>query len=352
MPTGPGDVLDLIRQGRATTRGDVLDVTGLSRMTVAQRIDALLAAGLIVEGDTDRGHRRPAAGAACCSTPTSPRVLAATVDTTHTRIAVTDLAGTVLREDGRRRRRSRTGPRRRSTGSPRRWPALLERSDVTPADLCGIGYQRARPGRPRLGSPEPAADHAGLGRLPGRRAPAGRVPGRARCITANDADAAALGEHAVGIPAHASLCLVKVSTGIGTGHRHRRPVLPRRRRWRRRHRPRPARRPSGRALPVRRTRLPGRRGERPRRGRASSPRLGIAAAVRARGARPARRRQRRRRAAHPGGRPPDRRGDGDGRVPAQPRGRADRRRARLRAAPRRASARPSTGCRCPGPPGT
>ena len=35
VPTGPGDVLDLIRHGRATTRGDVLEVTGLSRMTIA-----------------------------------------------------------------------------------------------------------------------------------------------------------------------------------------------------------------------------------------------------------------------------------------------------------------------------
>ncbi len=45
MPTGPGDVLDLIRQGHATTRGEVLDLTGLSRMTVAQRVDSLLADG-------------------------------------------------------------------------------------------------------------------------------------------------------------------------------------------------------------------------------------------------------------------------------------------------------------------
>ena len=49
MPSGPGDVFELIRHGRARTRGDILDVTGLSRMTVAQRVDGLLAAGLIRE---------------------------------------------------------------------------------------------------------------------------------------------------------------------------------------------------------------------------------------------------------------------------------------------------------------
>ena len=61
MPTGPGDILDLIRHGRAPTRGDVLEATGLSRMTVAQRLDALLAAGMIVEGETTEatgGRRR------------------------------------------------------------------------------------------------------------------------------------------------------------------------------------------------------------------------------------------------------------------------------------------------------
>ena len=52
VPNGPGDILELIRHGRATTRGDVLELTGLSRMTVAQRLDALLAAGMVVEGET------------------------------------------------------------------------------------------------------------------------------------------------------------------------------------------------------------------------------------------------------------------------------------------------------------
>src|SRR4051794_41770224 len=52
VPTGPGDILELIRHGRATTRGDVLEVTGLSRMTISQRLDALLAAGMIVGGKT------------------------------------------------------------------------------------------------------------------------------------------------------------------------------------------------------------------------------------------------------------------------------------------------------------
>src|SRR4051795_12700407 len=95
MSSGPGDVLDLIRHGRATTRGDVLEATGLSRMTVAQRLDALLDAGMIVEGETGEatgGRRRRS----LVFNSAQSWVLAAAVDTTHTRIAVTDLRGTVL----------------------------------------------------------------------------------------------------------------------------------------------------------------------------------------------------------------------------------------------------------------
>ena len=98
MPTGPGDVLDLIRHGHATTRGEILDLTGLSRMTVAQRIDTLLADGLIVEGPAGlaTGGRR---SKSLQFNAEHSRVLAATVDTTHTRVAVTDLAGRVLVDD-------------------------------------------------------------------------------------------------------------------------------------------------------------------------------------------------------------------------------------------------------------
>src|SRR4051794_23071338 len=89
VPSGPGDVLDLIRHGRATTRGDVLEATGLSRMTISQRLDALLAAGMIVEGRTSEstgGRRRRS----LTFNTSQSHVLVAAIDTTHTRIAVTD----------------------------------------------------------------------------------------------------------------------------------------------------------------------------------------------------------------------------------------------------------------------
>src|SRR4051812_21284366 len=46
--TGAGAMLRLIRDGRASTRADLVALTGLARSTVAQRMDALLAQRLVV----------------------------------------------------------------------------------------------------------------------------------------------------------------------------------------------------------------------------------------------------------------------------------------------------------------
>ena len=45
-----GDLLELVRSGRATTRGALQQATGLSRATVGQRLDRLFRAGWLREG--------------------------------------------------------------------------------------------------------------------------------------------------------------------------------------------------------------------------------------------------------------------------------------------------------------
>ena len=214
MPTGPGDILDLIRHGRASTRGDVLEATGLSRMTVAQRLDALLGAAMIVEGDTTEatgGRRRRSLE----FNTSQSRVLVAAVDTTHTRIAVTDLGGAVLAEDHIEVPVD-AGPSEVLDRIAAALAALMREHGVTADRLCGIGLSLPGPVDPESGRPSqppilpgwdayPVAEHLQSG-LPD-------VP----VLTANDADAAALGEYAAGFSKVRSLCLVKVSTGIGTG---------------------------------------------------------------------------------------------------------------------------------------
>jgi predicted NBD/HSP70 family sugar kinase len=214
MPAGPGDILELIRHGRAHTRGDVRELTGLSRMTVSQRLDALLAAGIIVEGGTTEatgGRRRRSLE---FNTEQS-RVMVAAVDTTHTRIAVTDLGGAVLVED-EIDVAVESGPSEVLDRIATAMDALLRKHDLSPRDLCGAGLSLPGPIDPESGRPSqppilpgwdayPVAEHLQAG-LPG-------VP----VLTANDADAAAMGEYATGFTHTKSLCLVKVSTGIGTG---------------------------------------------------------------------------------------------------------------------------------------
>ena len=92
----PGHVLDLIRRAGGMSRADIIAKTGLSRSTVATRLDTLQAAGWISSGQTtsargrppSRFHFRAEAGA----------LLVANAGATGVRTAVTDLRGDVMHE--------------------------------------------------------------------------------------------------------------------------------------------------------------------------------------------------------------------------------------------------------------
>src|ERR687893_2906050 len=95
--TGAGRVLSLIRDGQAVTRADLARQTGLARSTVAQRVEALLAHRLVYEagGSTSTGGRPPTVLAFNRSAGV---VLVADLGATHSRLAVSDLAGAPLSE--------------------------------------------------------------------------------------------------------------------------------------------------------------------------------------------------------------------------------------------------------------
>lgn len=211
MP-GPGDVLELIRDRGPLTRGDVLDITGLSRMTVSTRIDALLDSGLIVEKGIERvTGGRPSRRLEFNTSHAT--VVAASVDTTHTAVALTDLAGRVLAEE-RVAVAVADGPAQTLNAITEHAQALL-RSTPGVDRIAAIGISVPGPVDPDTGRPSqppimpgwdayPIAEHLGdaLG-----------VP----VLVANDADAAALGEQRAAHPGSRSLCFIKVSSGIGTG---------------------------------------------------------------------------------------------------------------------------------------
>ncbi len=198
VPTGPGDILELIRHGRATTRGDVLELTGLSRMTVAQRLDALLARRDDRRGRDRRGDRRAAPAQPGASTPPS-RGCWRQPSTPPTRGSRSPTWAAPCWATPRSTSRSRPDRRWCSTRSRRRWRSLLEKHDLAPSDLCGAGISLPGPIDPVSGRPSqppilpgwdayPVAEHlqADAARRPGahrerrRRGGAGGVRRRPR----------------------------------------------------------------------------------------------------------------------------------------------------------------------------
>jgi len=218
-----GDLLELVRTGRATTRGALQQATGLSRATVGQRLDRLFRAGWLREGaggpvDSPLGGRP---SITLEFDDAHAVVLAADLDTRHARAAVLTLTGEILAEhagvlvidDGPDAVLGELG----------RWLAeLLEKTGRPAESVCGIGL--AVPGpvdsesgrvvqppimpgwdgydiRGRLA--RAFAEHGGIGDLP--------------VLVDNDANLMAYGEQRTGYPDCSAFVLIKVSTGIGAG---------------------------------------------------------------------------------------------------------------------------------------
>ena len=213
MPPGPGEVLGLIRHGRAVTRGDIVEVTGLSRMTVAQRVDALLAAGLVREGRAERhtGGRMPKR---LEFNVDHSRVVSVAIDTRHSRVAITDLAGRILAAENCSVRVA-DGPESVLNTIGDVIAQLLRREHLQGDQLSGLGVSLPSPIDPATWRPSQPPIMPGWDAYPiaEHLQDVLAVP----ILVENDADAMALGEQVTGYPGCRALCLVKASTGIGTG---------------------------------------------------------------------------------------------------------------------------------------
>jgi predicted NBD/HSP70 family sugar kinase len=211
--TSAGHLLWLVRTGRATTRADLRDTTGLSRSTVAQRLDALWAAGLLRSAGTGEpsGGRPPSRLEFNDGHGT---VLAADLGATHGRLAVFDLAGRALAESVSPLRIA-DGPERVLGWLVEEFTRLLDHGGRPGAPVCGIG----------VGVPGPVEFGAGLVRRPPIMPGWDGHPIAERLrrhwdvpvLVDNDANAMAVGEYVVSHPDCPSLVLVKVATGIGAG---------------------------------------------------------------------------------------------------------------------------------------
>ena len=213
MYVGPGDVLELIRSGLVRTRGDIQEETGMSRMTVAQRVDALLRAELICEAGTARpsGGRRPTDLAFNLQHSCT---LSAAVETRSSRVALTDLNGAIL-ADEHLDIAVDDGPEKVLHAITEAGHRLLKRTKTPMSKVSGVGISIPGPVDPGTLRPSQPPIMPGWDAYPIVERIQEEFP--VPVLVENDADAMAVGEYSAGFAGTTSLCLVKVSTGIGTG---------------------------------------------------------------------------------------------------------------------------------------
>ncbi len=209
-----GALLQLLRDGTPRTRSELAAATGLGRSTVAQRVDTLVASTLVrAAGEaTSTGGRPPARFA---FNPRARLVLGADVGATHVRLAVADLAATVLADDVVDLDIS-VGPEKVLAWVVDRGRALVRRSSRRIADIVGVGIGLPGPvefatGRPTSPPIMPGWDGFDV---PGF---VGESLRRADVVVDNDVNVMALGERFLAYPDVDHLMFVKVATGIGCG---------------------------------------------------------------------------------------------------------------------------------------
>jgi predicted NBD/HSP70 family sugar kinase len=206
-------LLQLLRDGTPRTRSELASLTGLARSTVTGRVEALLASGLIApSGETASTGGRPPATFAF--NPSARMVLGADLGATHARLAVTDLAGTVLAE-GDADLDIALGPETVLDWVVERGRRLLDEVGRPEADLLGIGVGLPGPvehstGRAVNPPIMPGWDGFDVPDYVSRRI---AVP----VLVDNDVNIMALGEHFAAWPDSEHLLFIKAATGIGCG---------------------------------------------------------------------------------------------------------------------------------------
>lgn len=209
----PGVVLGLIRSGRARTRADLVAVTGLARSTVVQRVDALLASGLVREagGGTSTGGRPPQL---LELDPHAGLVLAADLGAGRCTLTVTDLGGEVLAERSDELAIA-LGPDYVLGFVQDGFDELLAAAGRSPRDAKAIGI--GVPGPVEFATGQAVAPPIMPGwhgvSIPDVFADRFDVP----VVVDNDVNIMALGEHRRAWPDCDHLLYVKVATGIGCG---------------------------------------------------------------------------------------------------------------------------------------
>lgn len=188
-------------------------MTGLARSTVAQRVDALLERRLVVEAgeDPSTGGRPPVVLAFNSSAWV---ILAADLGATHSRLAVTDLAGKPLAETAADMDIA-DGPERVLDWLQERFDELLADAGRRDAEVAAVGIGLPGPVEFATGRPVNPPIMAGWDgvRVPTPFTERYGVP----VLVDNDVNIMAMGEHWARYRDVRDLLFIKVGTGIGCG---------------------------------------------------------------------------------------------------------------------------------------
>jgi predicted NBD/HSP70 family sugar kinase len=208
-----GALLSMIRDGTAVTRARLARETGLARSTVAQRVDALLAQGLVHEaGGSASTGGRPATVLAF--NHEAGVVLVADLGASHARVAVSDLLGTPLAE-----RASdldiALGPEKVLQWVSEHFGEMLEEIGRPRDDVRAIGIGVPGPVEYDSGRPVNPPIMPGWDDFPIPEWFATRYS--AAVLVDNDVNIMARGEHWMHWRDTRHLLLIKVGTGIGCG---------------------------------------------------------------------------------------------------------------------------------------
>lgn len=207
-----GEMFSLIRERGETTRADIAAVTGLSRTAVSARIAALTDAGLVLECE-----QAPSTGGRP-ATPVSFNaaagvVLSVSVGISRTRLAVCDLAGTILRLSDI--------DQEVALGPDDLMPDVVKGLDVLLDDhpgvtVFGVGLSLPGPVDRGRGCSRDSPILRGWDGVALRPYFAERFAG-VPVILDNDANAIALAERGGELEGHSDLLVLKASTGLGAG---------------------------------------------------------------------------------------------------------------------------------------
>ncbi|MDR5701183.1 ROK family transcriptional regulator [Agromyces aerolatus] len=211
--SGASELFQLLRDGVPRTRASLAQATGLARSTIAARVDELMSLGLVtpVADAVSTGGRPPSQFAL---NPGARVVLAADLGASHATIAVTDLAGTVLAQQGEPMDIT-SGPEAVLGWMVEAGHQLVDGLGRDRGDLAAIGIGVPGPVEHSTGRPVNPPIMPGWDRfdVPGWVQQHLEVP----VLVDNDVNIMALGERAMAWPHVEHLMFVKVATGIGSG---------------------------------------------------------------------------------------------------------------------------------------